>query len=128
MDERLVISVLDLNTYVSDRMYQDPFLEEVWVQGEVSGFDIKHDTAYFTLTDGQASVDCIIFEFEQSGLESGLEGRSVILNGDISIYRKNGRFRIVVESLLPAGVGDLFLSFNKLKEELEKKRCFCAGT
>ncbi len=125
MDDKLVISVLDLNTYVSDRMYQDPFLEEVWVQGEVSGFDVKHDTAYFTLTDGQASVDCMIFEYGQSGFdEMEMEGSAVMLNGDISIYRKNGRFRIVVRALLPAGVGDMFLNFNKLKEQLEKQGVF----
>ncbi len=123
--EHFVLSVFQLNTYVSDKLYHDPFLEEIWVQGEIGDLTIRHNTAYFVLSDGQASVDCMLFEFEQSGYADMIaEGQAVLLNGDISIYRKNGKFRIAVQSVQLTGLGELYAQFNLLKERLEQKGIF----
>jgi len=126
--DKFVLSVFELNTYVSDRMYQDPFLEEVWIQGEIGDFNLSHGTAYFVLSDGQASVDCMIFDYADTlYADMALEGQAVMLSGDISIYRKNGRFRIVVDSIQLTGLGELYERFNRLRERLEEKGVFAEG-
>ncbi len=126
-DDKFVLSVFELNTYVSDRLYQDPFLEEVWVSGEVINLSLRHNTAYFSLTDGDASVDCILFEFAECGYGDIIsDGQEVLLRGNISLYRKNGSFRIVVENVQLTGLGEMYERFNRLKAKLEGMGVFAA--
>ncbi len=118
--DKFVLSVFELNTYVSDQLYRDPFLDEIWIKGEVGDLNVNRGTAYFVLADDQASVDCVLFDYEQSGYAGLLsEGQGVLLNGDISIYRKNGRFRVAVRQIELAGLGELYAKLNALKEKLE---------
>ncbi len=124
MDE-FVLSVLELNTYVGDRLSQDPFLNEIWVRGEICDLSFRHHTAYFALADEQASVDCMLFGCDVSDYAGLLEeGRTVLLNGDISLYRKNGRFRVVVHHIRTVGLGELLAKLNLLKEKLDKQGVF----
>ncbi len=119
MDDKFVLSVFELNTYVSDRLNQDPFLDDIWVSGEVINLTLRHNTAYFSLSDGDASVDCIMFEFTECGYGDIIsDGQEVLLRGNISLYRKSGSFRIVVENVQLTGLGEMYERFNRLKEKL----------
>ena len=125
--DKLVLSVFEFNSYVAGRLYQDGFLSEIWVEGEVTGFNVRHGVGYFALSDGQASVDCVFFDCEESAYAELLtEGASVLIKGEASIYRKNGRFRIAVERVELTGMGELYASLNFLKERLEKRGIFSA--
>ena len=125
MDE-LVLSVGELNTYVADRLSGDPFLEEIWVKGEVTDFSMRMSTIYFVLRDEQAAIDCMIFDCEdaQRYAEILAEGQTVLARGDISIYRKNGKYRLIVRELQMAGMGELYMQFLLLKEKLQEKGVF----
>ncbi|WP_066647641.1 exodeoxyribonuclease VII large subunit [Christensenella timonensis] len=125
MDE-LVLSVGELNTYVADRLSGDPFLEEIWVKGEVTDFSMRMSTIYFVLRDEQAAIDCMLFDCEdaQRYAEILAEGQTVLVRGDISIYRKNGKYRLIVRELQMAGMGELYMQFLLLKEKLQEKGVF----
>ncbi len=123
--DKFVLSVFELNTYVSDKLYRDPFLKEIWVRGEISDLSVRHGIAYFVLSDETASVDCMLFDFEESGYAGMLEeGQGVVLNGDISIYRKNGRFRVAVKEIEFAGLGELYARLEKLRKKLDEMGVF----
>ncbi len=125
MDE-LVLSVGELNTYVADRLSGDPFLEEIWVKGEVTDFSMRMSTIYFVLRDEQAAIDCMLFDCEdaQRYAEILAEGQTVLVRGDISIYRKNGKYRLIVRELQMAGMGELYMQFLLLKKKLQEKGVF----
>ncbi len=124
MDE-FVLSIQELNNYVSNKLSSDPFLSEIWVQGEVCDVSNRQNTAYFVLADEAASVDCISFSYDNSANVSLIkEGKSVILCGDISLYRKTGKFRIVVSKIKETGIGERFVRIKELQEKLAKQGVF----
>ncbi len=128
MDE-LVLSVGELNTYVADKLSGDPFLEEIWIKGEVTDVAMRANTIYFVLRDEQAAIDCMLFDCEDAlrYAEILAEGQTVLTRGDVSIYRKNGKYRLIVRELQMAGMGELYLRFLQLKEKLQKKGVFDEG-
>ncbi|MEA5004591.1 MAG: exodeoxyribonuclease VII large subunit [Christensenella sp.] len=128
MDE-LVLSVGELNTYVADKLSGDPFLEEIWVKGEVTDVNMRASTIYFVLRDEQAAIDCMLFDCEdaQRYAEILAEGQTVLTRGDVSIYRKNGKYRLIVRELQIAGMGELYMRFLQLKEKLQRKGVFDEG-
>lgn len=127
--DNLVLSVFELNQYVADKLSSDPLLEEVWIKGEISDVTMRHNTVYFALKDDEALIDCMIFDCHEQSfckLEDIYEGRSILVRGDVSIYRKNGKYRLLVRELQLAGMGDLLAQFKALKEKLEQQGIFLA--
>ncbi|MEG1858859.1 MAG: exodeoxyribonuclease VII large subunit, partial [Christensenellaceae bacterium] len=124
--DNLIISVHELNTYVSDKLSADPFLEEVWVRGEITDFKFKHNMAYFSLKDEQSIVECMLFNCDEvmQYIEQLYDGQTIVVRGDISVYWKNGKYRIIVKEITFAGMGEMYAKFNILKERLETQGIF----
>lgn len=121
MDE-LVLSVHELNYYVADKLSGDPFLEEIWIKGEVSDVKRKYETLYFVMKDEAASVSCMLFHCQEA-LEASdmiVEGQTILVRGEISLYPKNGNYRIIVKETQMIGLGQLYARFQKIKEKLER--------
>ena len=49
---------------------------------------------------------------------------SVIAQGSISVYERDGQYQLYVNSLRPAGQGKLYIAFLELKEKLEREGLF----
>lgn len=114
------ISVTQLNEYVRARLHSDPFLAEVQVEGEVTAFHVVRGTAYFTLKDNAAEVNCLAFHFADSGWEDILaEGNQVVVRGKISLYVKTGRFSIMIREAETVGAGLLLARMLALQKKLE---------
>ena len=113
MDE-LVLSVHELNYYVADKLSSDPFLEEIWVRGEVTDVNLKHNTLYFVLKDDTASVSCMLFDCDEAVeyTDSIIEGQTILVRGDISLYWKNGNYRIIVKEVQLVGLGELLCALS----------------
>ena len=125
MDE-LVLSVHELNTYVSDKLFSDPFLEEIWIRGEVTDVNMRHDTLYFVLKDDMASVGCLLFNCVEAVecSDAIIEGQTILVRGEISLYRKNGNYRIIVKEVERVGLGELYARFQRIREKLDKLGVF----
>ena len=48
----------------------------------------------------------------------------VIVTGRISVYERDGRYQIYIDSMQPDGIGDLHIAFEQLKEKLGKMGIF----
>jgi len=94
----------------------------VRVLGEVSEFNDKpgYKAAYFTVSDGGASMPCLMWRdaYEASGVELRC-GMLVELSGAFSAYVPKGRMQFQVRSLSPAGEGNLRLQVAALARKLE---------
>ena len=100
-----------------------------WVRGEVSNLSrAPSGHLYFTLKDGAAQVDCVMFRSRAAALDWELrEGMQVEARALVTLYEPRGRFQLTVEALRPAGLGPLYERFLRVKEKLEREGVFDAG-
>jgi len=92
----------------------------IWVQGEISNLaEPASGHIYFTLKDNNAQVRCAMFKNRQSGVRFKPEnGMQVVARANIGIYEGRGEYQLIIESLEPAGAGQLRIAFEALKQKL----------
>jgi exodeoxyribonuclease VII large subunit len=114
-------------TYALKRLIEDNVtLEGVWVQGEISNFT-KHSSGhlYFTLKDEGACVKCVMFKSQVWTLKfKPGDGQAVSIQGRLGVYEKSGQYQLYVDRMEPAGLGNLYQAFEKLKVKLEQEGLF----
>lgn len=118
------ISVFELTSKLK-RTLETQF-SNVFVEGEISNCrPAPSGHVYFALKDRLATISCVLWATDAARLEKPLrDGDKVEVRGRISLYEPRGQYQIVVDSVRPAGIGRLFLEFQKLKERLEKEGLF----
>src|SRR3954471_6342078 len=106
-----VLTVSELLRSVRDTLERRfPLL---WVSGEVSNLSRPASGhCYFTLKEGQAQADCVMFRSRLAALDWPLaEGDRVEARVLVSLYEPRGRFQLNVENLRRAGLGPLYERF-----------------
>jgi exodeoxyribonuclease VII large subunit len=119
-----VLSVSELLRSVRDTLERRfPLL---WVRGEISNLSrAPSGHCYFTLKDGSAQVDCVMFRSRVAALDRELgNGAQVEVRALATLYEPRGRFQLTVEALRPAGLGPLYERFLRLKEKLQAEGLF----
>lgn len=120
------LSVSELNEYVRRLLAGDALLRSVEVTGEISGY--KHHISghrYFSLKDAGARVQCVMFRQNAMGLDFQPEdGMRVRVSASASLFPRDGSFQLYVNAMQKAGVGELYLKFEALKEKLAKEGLF----
>ena len=120
-----VISVSQLNAYIRKMFWEDDFLKQVFVQGEIANLRDYRGHLYFTLKDEKASVRAVMWQSARSSLAFVPEdGMQVILLGNVSVFERDGIYQIYTTYMEPFGLGALYASLEKLKEKLEKEGLF----
>ena len=97
-----------------------------WVLGEVSNFT-HHSSGhrYFTLKDEASQLSAVMFKWQARTLSFTPEpGMQIMAYGHISVYERGGRYQFYAAQLQPAGVGELALAFEQLKNRLETEGLF----
>lgn len=125
MEERY-LTVTALTKYIKYKFDHDHHLEEVLLEGEISNF--KHNSRghfYFTLKDDNASISVTMFStFAKTVKFEPQDGMKVFVKGNVTVYEPSGTYQINIREMKSDGVGDLYLAFQKLKEELSKEGYF----
>jgi exodeoxyribonuclease VII large subunit len=100
----------------------------VWVAGEISNLSTPSSGHwYFSLKDAQAQVRCAMFKNSQRGVKVRPEnGKQVRVKAQVSLYEPRGDYQLIVESLEPAGEGELQQAFAALKRKLAEEGLFDA--
>jgi len=126
MDRPAVVTVSELLRSV--RMTLESRFPLAWVRGEVSNVSrAPSGHLYFTLKDGAAQADCVMFRSRAAALEGELqEGAQVEARALVTLYEPRGRFQLNVEQMRRAGLGPLYERFLRLKEKLEREGLFAA--
>ena len=98
----------------------------MWVRGELSNLSrAGSGHCYFTLKDGAAQVDCVMFRSRAQAPDLELrDGAQVEIRALVTLYEPRGRFQLNVESVRHAGLGPLYERFLRLKEKLEAEGLF----
>ncbi|MDF2945752.1 MAG: xseA [Bacillales bacterium] len=124
--EEKYISIGSLTKYIKKKFDIDPYLQKIWVKGEISNITIhRSGHLYFTLKDEQARIAAVMFNSSYKNIDfKPEEGMKVLIEGSIAIFEKTGSYQLYVKSMDQDGKGNLFLEFQKIKDKLEKEGLF----
>jgi exodeoxyribonuclease VII large subunit len=119
-------TVTELTRHVRQALEADSFLQDVWVQGEISNFSRPSSGhLYFTLKDSSSSLRCVVWKKDASSLRMSLQdGLAVEAHGAISVYEAGGQYQLYVNLVKPVGEGALFQEFLRLKALMESEGLF----
>lgn len=121
-----IYSVAQVNSYIKNMFTQDFMLSHIFVRGEIS--NCKYHTSghiYFTIKDETGTMACVMFAGNRRGLAFTLkEGQTVIVEGSVSIYERDGKYQLYAKTITLDGTGILYQKFEKLKQKLEEMGMF----
>ena len=97
-----------------------------FIQGEISNLSKPSSGHwYFSLKDANGQIRCAFFRLNQRKIQFNPEnGMSVIIRGAPTLYEQRGDFQLIVQQMEPAGIGNLQLAFDQLKNKLRIEGLF----
>ena len=123
MDVR-IFSVSEITRQIK-LLLEDSF-PALWVEGEISNFKPHHSGhMYFTLKDADAQISCVMWRSRASTLNLEIkDGLKIRVYGTLRLYEKSGRYQLDLLRVESAGLGELQLQFERLKEQLHDEGLF----
>jgi exodeoxyribonuclease VII large subunit len=120
-----VYTISQVTAYIKSLFVSDVLLADVWLTGEVSGFtQASSGHCYFTLKDAGAVLKAVIWRTQAGRMNLPRTGDAIVVHGSISVYEQGGAYQLYVDHLEPAGVGQLWLEFERLKARLAAEGLF----
>ncbi len=126
MEERIILSVTQVNLYIKEKLENDVFMSNVTVKGEISNIKI-HSSGhiYMSLKDEKGFIRAVMFRGAASKLAFKPDnGMKVVASGRISVYERDGNYQLYIDSMKQEGIGDLHIAFEKLKNQLSEEGLF----
>ena len=119
------LSVTALTKYLKHKFDADPYLDRVFVTGEISNYRKRQGHQYFAIKDKGAKISVAMFQgaFSKIGFELK-EGMKVLIVGRVSIYEASGQYQITAEQIQPDGIGSLYQALDQLKKKLDAEGLF----
>ena len=125
---RTVHSVSEITDLLKSLIEQQPHLQNVWVQGQVSNYSRSGaGHIYFTLKDDKTQIQVVIFRSSAVGLRFvPKDGEEVLVQGRLNLYPARGQYQINANKVEPLGIGALQRAFEELKQRLADEGLFDA--
>ena len=123
MEKYLSVSIL--TKYLKMKFDKDPYLERVYLTGQVSNFRKRPSHQYFSLKDDRSVIQATIWSgiYQRLGFDLE-EGMKINVIGRVQIYEPSGSYSIIIEKAEPDGVGALAIKFEQLKKKLAEEGLF----
>ena len=123
-----VYTVTQVNSLVKD-VLQANLPSWLSIKGEITDWK-QHQSGhcYFCLKDEESVLPCAMWRgsFSKVKFKPG-NGLAVLVSGSIDLYVPQGRYKLIVEEMIPAGMGALQLAFEQMVRKLEAEGLFSAG-
>lgn len=119
------LSVSSLTKYLKLKFDRDPYLERVYLTGQVSNFRRRPTHQYFSLKDENAVIQATMWAgiFKKLGFDLE-EGMKINVVGRVQLYEPSGSYSIIIEKAEPDGIGALAIQFEQLKKKLAESGYF----
>lgn len=124
--EEKIYKVSEVNKYIKMVFDKDTFLSNIRIRGEITNFK-AHYTGhfYFTLKDETSTIKCVMFKGYASTVKfKPADGMKVVIDGQVSVFERDGAYQIYCKTMSPEGLGELYLAYEQLKEKLKKEGLF----
>ncbi len=124
-----ILAVGELTSHIKASLRAVPALRDVWVEGEVGQVTVSSaGHCYFTLKDERASIRAMIFRDDRMAIPfQPRTGIRLVAHGRVDVFDAQGVYQLYVDTLQPAGFGDLALRFEALKAQLAREGLFEAS-
>ncbi|RKY85408.1 exodeoxyribonuclease VII large subunit [candidate division KSB1 bacterium] len=122
--QQRIYSITELTRQI--KFLLESHFPNVWVKGEISNFKL-HSSGhmYFSLKDENAQLPCVMWRGRNNLLFfMPKDGMKVVAQGNVTVYEKRGYYQFEVLELQPAGIGELQLAFEQLKQRLKAEGLF----
>lgn len=122
-----VVTVTQINKYLSSVIRSDRNLQGIMIKGEISDFRIQYTSGhmYFTIKDSESALRAVMFAQAAARLKFIPEdGMSIVAVGNITVYERGGVYQINVTDIIPEGKGKENTSLEQLKKRLAKEGIF----
>ncbi|MBO7639375.1 MAG: exodeoxyribonuclease VII large subunit, partial [Treponema sp.] len=118
------LTVSQLNNLIKN-MLEGSF-SSIQLKGEISNF--KNNSSghlYFALKDADSQISAVMFRGRASTLRfAPKDGMLVLVTGSVSVYPPQGRYQIIVTSMVQAGLGEIMEMIEKRKKKLAAEGLF----
>lgn len=119
-----ILTVTQLNRYISFKLKEDTNLHGIFLRGEISNFK-NAGHCYFTLKDNETLIKAVMFKSNAQMLKFRPEnGMKVIAMGTVSVFERDGVYQLYVSDMQPDGIGDKHIRLERLKAELQAAGLF----
>ncbi len=119
-----IFTVSSLNQKIKILLEQN--FASLLVEAEISNL-VKASSGhwYFSLKDENSQVRCAMFKGANRFVQfMPKNGEQVLVRAGVSLYKPRGEYQLLVESMQPAGVGQLQQKFEALKQRLAQEGLF----
>ena len=124
-DAKEVLSVSQLNDRIASVVEETPALHGVRCIGEVTDLHQNSTALYFTLTDGNAELPCMIWANRYRNMDADFEdGTEVVLKGDIDYWTEGGKIDLKPWEIRVVGEGEQAAAVKRLESELAERGWF----
>ncbi len=124
--EQIIATVSQLNGFIKKTFEANPVFSDIWIKGEISNFK-KHYSGhlYLTLKDEGGVLKAVMFKSSTFSLSfTPSDGMKVMARGRVSVYEQGGAYQLYINEMIPDGVGELYIAYEKLKKKLEAEGLF----
>lgn len=125
MQRKDYLTVTALTRYISKKFTFDPYLDRVYLVGEISNFRLRSRHQYFSIKDDGAKIEAVMFQSNFQKIKFKPEdGMKVLVTGRVEVYEQTGKYQINIDSMEPDGVGALYQAYEQLKAKLTHEGLF----
>ena len=124
--EQTVFTVGQVNQSLKAKLDGDRLLSAIAIRGEISNYKrYPSGHHYFSLKDGEGALKCVLFRSSAQRLRFQPEnGMKVVARGRITVFPRDGQYQLYADSLIPDGVGELYVAFEQTKARLFQEGLF----
>ena len=124
--EPRIATVSQINGYIKKILDKNIILNNVWVKGELSNFKLHYSGhIYATLKDEGGVLKAVMFRSAAASLTfTPQDGMKVMARGRVGVYENGGVYQLYIEEMIPDGVGELYIAYEKLKAKLQSEGLF----
>jgi exodeoxyribonuclease VII large subunit len=116
-----IFTVSELSEYLKSIISN----KKIKVTGEISQPRFSNGHIYFTLKDDTNNLKSIIWKFKNINKELLIEGQKITMECKLDFYGGSGSLNLIVEKIITNdGYGELFIKYEKIKQEFNEKGYF----
>ncbi len=120
-----IYTVTQVNALVKD-VLEENLPSWLTIKGEITDWK-EHQSGhrYFSLKDEESVLPCVIWRGTLTKIKfKPANGLAVLVTGSIDLYVPQGRYKLIVDEMIPAGMGALQLAFEQMVRKLEAEGLF----
>ena len=124
-DRTKIYTVSQINSLIK-AVLDNNLPSRMTVSGEITDWRLHHSGhCYFSLKDENSNLPCVMWKSKFGSVKFQPEnGLAVLATGSIDVYVPHGRYQLIIDKLVPAGVGALQLAFEQMVKKLREQGLF----